>query len=96
MKIKESLLHDNWDEAFSLALANGKKSVIIELLKPCRIPNDKLVLDCIFLEIKKNLNNIVSLKWLHSYLQTAESGSINASVLHKIQSSLKKISLEDE
>lgn len=48
-KVKQSIYHNNWNEAFSLVLANNKKTLLIELLTHCKVPTDKLVLDCILI-----------------------------------------------
>ena len=71
-KIKESITKNNWDEAFALVLANNKRAILMELLTHCRIPSDKLVVDCLFMEVKKELKSCISLKWLLVLVQETD------------------------
>ena len=67
-----SINKNNWDEAFSLVLANNKKNLLMELLTHCKIPSDRLVIDCLFMEVRKELKSWISLKWLLHLVQETD------------------------
>jgi len=48
-KVKVSILKEDWDEAFTLALTNNKKDILLHLLERCVFPSDKTVEECVLL-----------------------------------------------
>ena len=96
-KIKDSIVKNNWDEAFALVLANNKKTILMELLTHCRIPSDRLVIDCLFMEVKKELKSCISLKWLLSLIQETDIGADKLKKLKKdLEKTTKRLSEEEE
>jgi hypothetical protein len=87
-KIQESLKHRNWDEAYSLVIANSSKSDLLELLKYCEMPKDKLVQDCLFVELRKNLEFTVVLRWLQKYMSYCEP---SVDKIRKLYNDLSKL-----
>lgn len=37
------MMNENWDEAFTIALTNNKKNIILNLFEKCVFPRDKTV-----------------------------------------------------
>ena len=67
-KVRMSIINENWDEAFTLALTNNRKNILLNLLQRGMFPSDRTVEECILLEIKKLLGYTSALKWLKYYL----------------------------
>lgn len=86
-KIQESVQHQNWNEAFSLAIANSSNEALLELLKFNKIPDDGLVQDCLVVELRRNLDNWTVLKWLLSYLQHVD---VDPEKVHKLSIELSR------
>ena len=94
--MKKSIREENWDEAYSLVIANNRHEMLLKILESpsSQIPKDKIVEECLLMELRKILMYYPALNWFKNYICEKEK-VVSKKTLKKFKNDIERVDLKE-